>query len=164
MSRPSWLLASALGLSLLAAPAYSAKPQPPPPPPRIVGFMMFGPGFSAIASDGTIYGVTTSTALGGEVCQMTLVSGAARGNLFGGPPPSPVVSILSSGAGLTAALENGDVYVEIYDPTCPQMRYIGNIFTVSGAARVPDFPPLDSSPTIPTADDTPSAVRPGAVK
>ena len=149
MTRPSWLLASALVLLLSAPSAQGAKPQPPP---RIVGLIPFGPGFSAIASDGTIYGVTTSTGLGGEVCQMSLVGGAARGNLFGGPPPSPVVTVLSSGAGLTAALENGDIYVEIYDATCPQMRYIGNVFIAAGGLRPADFEPLGT------------AVRPGAAK
>jgi hypothetical protein len=101
--------------------------------PRIVGatepFILAGTGeFDALATDGTIYR--------GDLNGSGPISVQIIGNLFGGPPPSPVISCgRGDSGGIMAVLANGDVWNWLGAQA--QGLLVGNIFTGAGVSAVP---------------------------
>jgi len=136
MIRSNWILASAVAFALTtttATQASAAKPQPPPPAPKIVSLEPGSSFVRAIASDGTVYELSIQNA----TCAVTLTGATAVGHLFSTPPVSPIAATRSTGIGMVATLENGDVW--IFNESCCTPCYltgtfVGNIFTTAGAA------------------------------
>jgi hypothetical protein len=119
------LLLVALAVSFTAE-AFAAKPTPPPTIVATVGYL-------AIASDGTVYELNVANA----TCGVSLASAVVYGQFFTTPPVSPITSAWDAGIGIMATLANGDIWVLNVSCCTPCYRkgtYIGNIFTVAGAA------------------------------
>lgn len=98
--------------------------------PIIVG-SWFAPGAGNFALDsfGRIYSYIDRGCL-------SLASVSIIGNLFNGPPPSPVVGMMFGGGNsVFATLENGDIWRLCPPETNGQL--IGNIFQAPGIAAVP---------------------------
>ena len=142
-----WILLVA-PLCLFPATAFATKPTPPPPPPKIVGIMPGSPLARAVASDGTVYDIAVSA----SDCDGAITTARVVGHLFANPPVSPIASAFESGIGLVATLENGDLWV--FHESCCTACYLtgtfyGNIFTVAGAAALPQ---MNLAPIPPTPE------------
>jgi len=88
----------------------------------------------ALSSTGDLYVVPTA-----DIGCSPLGGGQHVGNMFYGPPPSPVVNAGTYGGGFWVCLQNGDVYS--WCPSSGTSILAGNIFAASGVTAVaPNVP------------------------
>jgi len=162
MTRSKWILGSALVLAVSAVRINGAEAAKPQPPTTIVALAVRYntiDGFAAVASDGRIFEFDQPS----NVCGQGLFMRPAVGNLFGGPPPSPVVASNDGPGGLRVILQNGDFWRWCW-PTNSGV-FEGNLFTAAGAgARTPDLAPLEDARPILTGEGAPEPESPGVPK
>ncbi len=157
------LLAAALAL-LVAVPVAAKRPAPAP---RIIGF-------TNGCWDGPLWAISSI----GEILEFQFVQQAfgeyhvevnrVIGNLFGGPPPSPIVDTACHSGLLVATLENGDVFWMTESQGQVLQGYADNIFAAAVPGARFDLPPMNFAAPIVLSESDPDSpempLKPGAAR
>jgi len=124
---------TAVNYMILATRPIPPPTFPPPSPHRMVAYS----GHWAVDSDGNVYDTILPKV--GSQCDVGTLTAHFLGNMFGGPPPSPIVAVGDAlQTGQSVLLENGDLYYWC-DYNTPPPGYAvraGNIFSAAGISAV----------------------------